>query len=402
MNSTKALSTKKLFKRAVLPAAILAITVFTSWQIMATAPKANRSKPEVKIQLVDTLPVQKSDVQITVSGLGKVIPSHQITLYAEVSGRIEQTISNLVPGTRFDRNDLLAQVESSDYQILVKQQEALLAQAKADLMLEKGQQKIAQLEYKLTGNKLEPAEEALVLRKPQLASAQAEVDKAQASLDQARLNLQRTLIPAPFDGQLVSSNVNTGTLISSSTELMKIVTTDTFRIELEVPAEQLKWLEFSGTDDNVLITSPEWSGESRTGRLLAMSPQLNENSRMAKVTIVINDPLALKTENAGKPQVLINDLLRAEISGLNISNAVVVPDNLIRNGNQIWVLNNSGTLEIRSISPIFRDSDKAILANDLKDGEKIVSSYLTTPVNGLPLKSSSDKASDQKQIVAGK
>ncbi len=391
-------STQHLKKLAV-PLLILAISGTAAWQLMATSPKASRAEPEKKARLVDTITVEQQAVNIRVSGLGTVIPSQIVTLYPEVNGQVENILKGLRPGSSVREGDLLVALDQDEYQILVREQQATVAQAMSELKLEQGQQNIARQEYELTGNKLSPEEEALVLRQPQLEAAKATLNQAQANLDQAELNLSRTQIKAPFNGQIISNTVYPGSQITTSTAMMELISTNSFWIELEIPVEQLKWLEFANEDHKgsaVEITSPQWGKDSRQGELISVSPELNDGSRMAKVIIEIKDPLARLDVNQGKPPILVNDLLRAEITGKKVNDAIVIPDELIRNSDQVWVLSQDDTLEIRTLMPVYRDSDKAILLSGLNDGDQLVSSSLTTPVNGLPLRTA------EKPLVAGK
>ena len=66
---------------------------------------------------------------------------------------------------------------------------------------------------------------------------------------QARLNLARTEIKAPFNGVIDSRMVDTGSKITESTVLAKIVGTDTFWLMLTVPIEQLRWLKIPGSSE---------------------------------------------------------------------------------------------------------------------------------------------------------
>ncbi|WP_257280275.1 MULTISPECIES: efflux RND transporter periplasmic adaptor subunit [unclassified Endozoicomonas] len=391
--------TTQHLRKPAAPLLILAISIITAWLLMTTSPKASRAEPGKKSQMVETVTVEQQTVNIRLRGLGTVIPSQFVTLYPEVSGRIDSILDGLMPGSRVKKGELLVTLDQDEYEILVREQEAAVAQALSELKLEQGQQNIARQEYELTGHKLSPEEEALVLRQPQLEAAKAGLIRAQASLDQAKLNLRRTQITAPFNSQVINNSVYPGSQVSNSTALMKLISTDRFWIELEVPVEQLKWLNFANehsSGSSVVITSPQWSGDSRQGRLISVSPELNDGSLMAKVIIEIEDPLSQREKNKGKPPVMVNDLLSAEIVGKKVDDAFVVPEALIRNSNQIWVLTRGSTLEIRTLSPIYRDSGKAILLSGLEDGDQLISSSLTTPVNGLPLRTA------EKPIFEGK
>src|SRR5690606_41515696 len=95
-----------------------------------------------------------------------------------------------------------------------------LIQAQSDLMVEQGRQYIAEQDLALVGgDSLSEDQKSLVLRKPQLEAIKAQISFAQASYDQARLNLDRTLITAPFDAQVITQEVNIGSRVGGSDDL---------------------------------------------------------------------------------------------------------------------------------------------------------------------------------------
>lgn len=399
-------SRKKLPVKAGFPILVILVAILLVWQIQGSAPRADRRPPQVQPRLVEVQPVIREDIRITVTGLGTVIPSRQVMLFPEVAGLVLKMRENLLPGSQVQKGESLIHIDPQEYQIQLEKQKAEVALADSELQKEMGEQAIARQEFKLIGQELSENQQALVLRQPQLDAAKARLAQAKAALAQAQMNLDRTEIKAPFDAQVVTRNIEMGSRLNASSEVMEIVATDEFWLEVEIPVEQLQWLNFE-KNSSVTIASPVWQGQTRAGHLLSFSPTLHSGSRMAKVIIAIDDPLALKPENKGKPRVLINDLVRAEISGHEITDAVTVPDALFRNGNQVWLLNADQTLEIRSIEPVYRDATKAIVAQGLKHGEQLITSTLTVAVHGMSLRTNNetnDQAARRRpssQLIAG-
>ena len=102
-------------KRILAPVLVLGISVSIAWYFMISAPRAHRSDPEAPIRLVETFIVEKQDVNITISGLGIIIPSRQVTLYPEVSGRIDKLLPNIMPGSFFDKDELLLSLAPEEF-----------------------------------------------------------------------------------------------------------------------------------------------------------------------------------------------------------------------------------------------------------------------------------------------
>ncbi|OED48336.1 hypothetical protein ACH42_02370 [Endozoicomonas sp. (ex Bugula neritina AB1)] len=394
-NKTPGLSGKVL--KLSLPILVLVIASVGAWQIIASAPTASKRTPQAQTRLVDIKSVVQKDINITVSGLGTVIPSQQLQLYSEVSGQIESIRDRLFPGSQIRKGELLVSIEAMDYQILLQKQQAEVALAEADFQKEMGQQIIARQELELIGRELTPAQKSLVLRQPELTSAKAKLAQAKASLAQAQLDVERTKITAPFDAQIIERTVENGSQINTNTALMNIVATNEFWLELEIPAEKLQWLEFGKNKNTVTLTSPAWSEKSRKGRLLSLSPELEPGSRMAKVIISIDDPMALKEENKHLPKILLNDLVRAEIAGKEVEMAAIVPDSLLHNGNQLWLYRSDNTLEIRTVSPIYRDAKQAVITEGLTSNDKLVTSVITAAVEGMPLRTTNEPTINEQK-----
>ena len=95
------------------------------------------------------------------------------------------------------------------------------------LEVERSRKRVAEKEWELLSGDMELSEEGrnLALRNPQLQSAKAELKAARAALGQARLALERTTIPAPFDGLVMQANGEIGQQVSPATPVATLVDT---------------------------------------------------------------------------------------------------------------------------------------------------------------------------------
>ena len=394
-------SKTRLIKLA-LPVAILLTGLLLSALLLKSPPRAGTATPADNTRLVDTLQLEKTEHRPVVEVMGQVVAKRQVTLYPQVSGEITQVSSALVPGYTISVNETVIRLDDRDYRIARKRMASNVAKANADLLLEQGQQAIARREYELTGRKLSPADESLVLRQPQLQAAEAALALAEADLAQANLSLKRTTIQPPFDGQVVSLNVELGSFVNTSTALLDMVDISEFRLEASVPVEQLQWLTGgdSVSGSPVRVYSPSWpDNQFRQGYVLSVSPSLETGTRMARVLITIPDPLAQKPENRQKPAIRVNDYLRADIQGPTIANVVALPREHLHNGNTVWLMSDNNTLEVRTVTPLFTGQDTVLIANDIASGESIITSALPAPVPGLPLRTQ-EETTDNHELTS--
>jgi len=374
--------------------ALLGLAALLGFHLMTSKPRAGRHEPpQRQPRLVEVTPVQLANVPVTVAAWGAVRPSRQTTVTPEVAGRVRTVADGLDPGTLLDEGAPVVTLDDRDYQLRVRQAQADLTRAQADLSLEQGQQAIARREYQLLKQPASDGEQALMLRKPQLASAHASVDSAKASLDQARLDLQRTKVTAPYRGLVLERDVAPGAQVTTSTALAKLAGVGTWWVELSVPVADLRWVQTPGESDDgdgsrvTLDYDSVWrQGEHRTGQVLRILGDLDENARMAKVLVAVDDPLALTPANAGQPRLIIGAFLRGRIRGRVLQHAVSIDPAWLRDGNTVWVMNDQDRLERRPVEVAYRDDERVLIAGGLEAGERIVTSTITAVDEGMPLR----------------
>ena len=377
--------------KGVLPIAILAGSAVAAVNLMETAPKATRQAPERLARLVDITTVQSGTDAVIVEAMGTVRAARKINLQPRVGGQVSWISPEFVPGGFIAKGQPILRIDPTDFELVVKQKEAALAEAEANLKIEAGQQNIAKREYELLAGKVTTEERDLVLRQPQLATVQAAVDTAEAALRQAKLDLARATVTTPFDAIIGDRSADVGLQVTTSTTLTTLVGTETYWIEALVPVDKLQWIDIPR--DNAAVGSvvrihndTAWGiGVTRTGHVLRLTSDLEEEGRMAKLLIAVDDPIALKAENDGKPRLLIGSYVRVEIEGARLSGPLIARD-LLRDNDTIWIMNEGNALEIRPIDVIFRGPESVVVGDGVKVGERIVATDLTSPVDGMALR----------------
>lgn len=376
--------------QAVVVVVLLALGAAGAGFLMQSAPKASRKPAAAPARLVETVTARVGDHPTPVTAMGSVLAAREATLYPEVAGRIVAEGENFLPGGRVAEGELLLRLEDADYRLAVRQAEAKVAQAEAALEQEHGQQAVARREYQLLGEELPPGEKALVLRKPQLASAEADLAEARAALAQARLDLSRTGVRAPFAGVITERSVALGSRVTTNTALLGLVATDTFWVRVDLPVGALKWLEVpeagEGGGSEVALRRSDWpAGSSRAGRVLRLIPSLEREARLAQLIVAVPDPLAQAADNRGKPRLLVNDYVEATLVGRTLEDVVALDRALLRGGDRVWLLED-GKLVIREVDVAFRGPTQVLLRSGVEAGDRVVATELATPVAGMALR----------------
>ena len=372
--------------------------------IFFTEPEAQSEGATIETAiLVDVVTTEKGTYAPTIVATGTVQPVEDVILSPLVPGQIVRRDPAFIPGGFVQKGEVLLQIDPSDYRNTLELRKSELLQSETALATEMGRQQIAEQDLELINNDslfgdnpLSDNETQLVLRQPQLNAVKANIEAARASMNQAQLNLDRTTIRAPFDAHILSQNVTVGSQVSQGDDLGRIVGTDSYWVLATVPVSRLQWLKFPESEEEkgsmVRIENPSaWpSGAHREGYLDRQIGALDNQTRLARVLVRVDDPLATSDELQGAPKLMIGTFVEVNIQADSISNVVRMDRDLVRNNQTAWVMKDN-LLEIRELDIILTDNQYAYIKSGLEDGDKVVSTNLSTVTNGVELRTRSEE-----------
>lgn len=388
-DQTKPSGTNRKSLKIILPFLILIIAVVVALYIGSTAPKARRIPPVRQVSLVETLPARHTSERIIIPTMGSIIPTREITLKSKVSGDILKINPRFTEGGHLEKDEEILKVDDQDYRLAVAEQHSQVVSAEYALKLELGRQDVAQREWELLGggSALKVPDSELALRKPHLEKAQADLASARAAMKRAELDLARTTVRAPFNCIVRTKKVDLGSHVSSQDQLAELVGTDEYRVRASVPIDRLKWISIPhGRDDRgskARIIYGNGTGYERRGSVVKLLADLEEGGRMARIMIAVNDPLDLKSPESNRPPLLIGEYVRVAIEGPELEGIVALPRTALRDGGNIWIAREDDTLDIRSVDIVWRGEETVLVKNSLADGERIIITGLSTPIQGM-------------------
>lgn len=373
--------------------------------IFFTEPTAKRTDSTKRTAMLVTVKdVTKGDYTPTVNVVGTVEPAQDIVLSSRVDGEITELSEAFAPGGYVEKGEKLLQIDPEDYRNELMQRKSELQQARADLNIEMGRQQSAQREYKMFGDTLSlPTEQKeLVLRQPQLSSAKSRVQSAQAAVNLAQLNLERTSVEAPFNAHILTRNVNVGSQVARGDNLGRLVGLNEYWVMATVPLSQLRWLSFpedgeKGSKVRIRNRTAWAEGEYREGYLYRLVGTLESDTRMAKVIVSVPDPMAHREENDGLPPLMIGAFVEASIQAQELEDVIRLERDYVRQGDRVWLMEN-GKLSIRGVDIVFRDANYAYIKSGLGDSAQVVTTNLSTVVDGAPLRLDGESSSDSTAV----
>jgi RND family efflux transporter MFP subunit len=391
-------------RHAFILLAILLVGIIIAVVVVKTAPKPQRASEAKVVRLVETIALKRSTEGPQWTGGGEVSAAQRVTLSPQVSGRIDYISAEAVPGSELESGKLLARIEQREYQLQVQQSQAAVVQAQATLDLERGQASSAKAEYELAlsqinaragtqnSNSASSVDNALVLRKPQVASAEAGLKTAEANLELMKLNLQRTQIKMPFKGQIISRNASIGSQVSSSNMVFDLVATNEFWVQVKVSQQFLPLLDIS---QSVFIKQ---GTNQREAMVLKTLVDVDAQDRQAKILISIKDPL-ISTEKVEDTldYVLLGSYVEAILFAKPIENAFVIENRYIKEGGFIWVANDN-KLYKRKLKMAYQGRFKSWVTSGVLEGDTLLISNIGVVTEGTPVRLATGTSSSNSKV----
>jgi len=379
---------RKFFK-FVLPLLLIvgSVVVVVVMVAIAQSQRPDRRDEGQAALLVEAIPATVTSLNFKVASQGSVAPRTETTLVAEVAGQIVSVSPNFIAGGFFRAGETLLQIDPSDYQTGLLRAEATLAARKAQLADQQARSEQALKDWRNLGREGEPSD--LVLRKPQLAEAQAAVQAAEAEFKQAQRNLERTRIRVPYDGLVRSKGVDVGQYVGPGTPLGVTFAIDRAEIRLPLSGDDLAYLELPSAtrldaDHRVPVTLTA-EGDGVSGRwqaeIVRTEGVVDAASRVIYAVAEVVDPYGVLGVSE-QAELKMGTFVRAEIEGRRANNVVILPRAVLQPNDSVLVANADRELEIRPVTVVRAEPRSVYIGAGLADGELVITTPLDAPIPG--------------------
>lgn len=359
------------FKKIAAVAIILLVGGISAKVLIDTAPAPKKKTAEKIVPLVEVTPLDVGVYRASWQAGGNVNAKPSVKLMAQVTGQVISIHKQAAPGAMLKKGDVLGQVDDSNYRLIVAQKKAALVQAQSNLAVEMGQVKNAENNYKLSGLQLNATAKSLALRDPQLAASKAALDIAKADLAKAQLDLERTQLRMPFDGHVMSMNLTQGSFVSAGTQVFELVDSAEFWLQVKVPQSFVSVLD---TGHSVEIKkSQQWGEQSREGTIKHILPAVDASDRQVRVLIAIKEPLSDAHRGL---KIRYNDYVNVTLYGRQLDNVYQLSNDALNADNQLWVVDNKNTLQLRDVSIVYKGRYHVWANVDAQLGDQILATRL--------------------------
>jgi multidrug efflux pump subunit AcrA (membrane-fusion protein) len=394
--------------------------------VVVLAPGPPRVDTEPPAPLVRVMVVAPESVVPTLEGYGEIRAERSWQAVAQVPGRVHWRHPRLHPGARFDAGERLIEIDPLDYRIAMERAEAQLGGATTALAeldaaardmavsrdIERESLDLAEHEFErrqrlaagghIAAVELDAERQRLLRQRQALQSMEAELNlvpsrreglqarqrEARLQLDRARQDLQRTVLALPFDGRIAEVNVELGQFVPAGQAMFSATGTERLEALLEVPVDQLvsrfpEALSASAVD--ALSARLSWrAGDAAfewRGRVTHIDPAADPRSRAARIYVRVDaEPSALPATHL---------FARIEISAPAEPDRIVIPRLALEDGH-VWLVDSDSRLERRAVRIAYREGPRAVIAEGLAAGDRVLLTPLPFATAGMAVDVASD------------
>ncbi len=392
-------------KKLILCVSVLFCTLLVVAYNILTKPKAIRGRLPSMAPAATVYQVKKGSVPIYIDTIATLVPYQSIALKSKVSGTVESLAKNFEAGAIVKKKAVLLSLEKRNFENEVRKLKASLAKVKADHTLELGHQLIVQEELKqLEGMMADDILSSslhteLTLRRPQLEQVLSDLSIAEVNLLNAQYDLEETEVKAPFDALILSRTASVGQHISASETLAELVSVEKYLADVAIPVDTLynnQLLTHKSTDIPIEVITN--FNEKWEGKLEHIVSALTTESRMGKMIISIEDPLALQDNNTKVP-LLLGDQVNVRILAGTYDDVIQLPRSAVFNNENIWLLNKENHLKYQKIEIVWSDGNNVFVKeNVLKDNDLVLHSGISNPVEDLLIKPTIINISEEEKV----
>lgn len=434
-----------MHRQRVIGGLILLAAIVIAALLIFVRGEPEEKPPEENIPLVQAEPLEIRSGNLMVQGAGTIRAREELTLSAEVAGKLVYVNPNLREGQSVARGATLFRIDTADYRNAVQTAQADVASQNVAVMEAREEVTLAKAElarFQQRGASssayasvdssdyaariLPPAALAkgqgtndqqastssptngLATREPQLLSARAGLRRAQAQLSDAQTALKRTTVRAPFSGVVRSEDIALGSYVAPGQALGSMVGTADFEAVIPLSESEAALIPALWRPDSNRIEASVYSDYGGTRyRWQAFVDRansvLNPQTRTIDVFLRIPNPLrggapavdqktGQKSAGAsGAPPLFVGSFVDAEITGRALDQYAVLPLAALRPGNQIWLVRD-GKLRIIKVD-ILQRTDKQALIATAGLGEKpiVILGTLKTATDGQQVRIAKDR-----------
>lgn len=296
---------------------------------------------------------------------GLIESAQQANLAFELAGVISNI--SVKEGQRVMQGQVLASLDTQRLMAQKKELNASLTRANAEATLAALSSKRT---VELVKQRLEP-EQRLDEAKANLNAANALVNEVKARVERLDVEISKSTIIAPFNGQIVAQLLDAGTVVTTGQPVFSLIAELDLEARIGLPTQSPLALIMGNR------YPLNFKGQAIDSTLISLSKQRNRATRAVDALFKID------AQAAGQLYLIPGDLVSLSVDVQIQKQGAWVPISALSNGVRgLWTLfivdksNGSQTIQPRSVYVEYMEQERAFVSGAIEQGEWVVVSGL--------------------------
>lgn len=336
--------------------------------LMETKKKPQVNKSAENIMYVKTGNAEKTETISEMTNRGRITAFDNVSLAAEVSGKIMQGDIRFKTGESFKKGQVLINIYKEDVEASLKSGKSSFLQTLSVILPD------IQVDYPeefdkwntffqtVDPEKSLPPLPKIESNKEKVFLAANNVLSGYYSLQQQEINLSRYQIRAPFNGSFKQVNKEIGAISSPGAELATLIRSDKLEIVVPVFPKDLQWIE-----KGEIVQVIDHNGNSHQAKVARISSFVDASTQSANVYLNLNNNNGL--------DLLEGEFVDVVFSGVSVS-GLEIPREALVDESFVYVLNDHQL--IRTTVELIRKLNDSYIISGLDSSQEVVVESLTS------------------------
>jgi len=227
---------------------------------------------------------------------------------------------------------------------------------------------------------------AEVISKAQVDTDAADLKSKRAQVAQQSALVDKKTLRAPFAGKLGITTVNPGQYLNAGDKVVTLQTIDPIYVDFNLPQQQLPQV---GLGQKVFLTTDAYPGVSFEGRINAINPRVDTNTRNVQIEATVPNP---------KRQLLPGMFATVKVNSGEQQRYLTLPQTAITYnpyGSTVYVIKPSDQKDAQGhpqltaqqvfVTPGPTRGDQVAILKGVEPGAQVVTSGAVKLKNGMPV-----------------
>ena len=402
--------------------------LFLGLLVLFLAPLIKQEAPQSSkvnsAKVVRILKMQPRQIQPTAIGYGYIQPAVEWQAQSELSGTVIWISEKLANGAIMFKGEELLKIDPAPFLLTQAQLQAQLEVAKLkdktihsllqialqDFQLQKAELHrfeslsktghISKTALNSSKRQFLSSQQQLQVLKNSLLINQAEQKVLNSQLAITALDLQKTVLRAPFDLRITEANAGFAEYINRGEQLLKADGLNAAEVSAQFPIGKMgplrRAVKYSRSKENpdaglqatVELQTAErkisWQASvDRSGGLL------DAQTQSQSIIVSIDNPYK-KASPGSRPPLIRNTFVKVTLQAPVLKDKLLLPLTAIHN-KIVYTLDSDNKLQIKAVQIDFVQGQLAIIKSGLTVGERVILSPLSPAIKGMKLKPQQDK-----------